>query len=292
MSLRVRNVFTQEIAALMAFRTWNWKSICYTFPGIGNPLAQSRYKWARVFAKVFDFALVYVLKNVDTILAAADTREIEAFVRRTKGQIPASRISQFPTRVDTTYFRPVDRYNARRILRIPQEGPIIVSCGRISSRKGWDLVLEAFRLVLVSHPRARLYFVGDGEDRDTLQKRIAERNMAESVTVTGFQDPSNVILYNSACDVFVSGSHWEGWPIAQLEAVACGATLVSTDVSGAREIIANGENGFVCSSRSPREFADAIAKALLLRGAAATSLVIADRFSVRGLASDLRRLWI
>jgi len=291
MSLGIRNVFTQEIAVILAVRRWGWWSICYTFPGIGNPLTQSRYRWARIFARVFDSVLVRALKGVDTILAAADNREIESFVQRTNGQIPASRISQFPTRVDTAYFRPFDRSDARRNLGIPQEGPIIVSCGRISSRKGWDLVLDAFRLVLSSHPKARLYFVGDGEDRGALEKRIAKWRMAGSVIVTGFQDPSKVVLYNSACDVFVSGSHWEGWPVAQLEALACGAVIVSTDVSGAREIAVNGENGFVCPSRDPREFADAIGKALLLRNTAATSLAIAGRFSISSLAPDLGRLW-
>ncbi len=291
LSLGVRNAFTQAPETLLATVRWGWKSYCFAFPGIQNILNMSRYTWARPLAAAYEKHLARKLRKVDLILAAADAQEIEAFAERVDNILPASRIVSFPTRVDTALFHPVSQPSLRQQLKLPEQAPVIVSCARISRRKGWDLVLSAFRLFVLSHPGAHLVYIGDGEDRMPLEAAIREAGLGQNVSLVGFQPPRTIALYNSTCDVFVNGSHFEGWPVAQLEAIACGAPLVSTDVSGARDLIHNGQNGYLVKDRSPQTFCDAMTAALALPNARAISAHIAQTYAVSNLASSLGSLW-
>jgi glycosyltransferase involved in cell wall biosynthesis len=291
MSLGIRNVFTQAPEALLAIFFWEWKSICFYFAAIENILRMPRYRWAKYFASLYESLLCKALRRVEVILAAADEREIYEFVTRTREAIPTSRIIKFPTRVDTKIFHPYPKDKARELLKLSPDATIVISCARINRRKGWDLVLDAFQIYNEQCPTSQLVFVGDGEDRPVLEEAILKRNLTRCVSITGFQTPSIIALYNSACDMFLNGSHFEGWPIAQLEAIACGATVVSTDVSGTRDLIICGKNGFVVQGRDPRFFAKAMLDATQLTNPSCISVEIADRYAVSGLARDLGKLW-
>lgn len=76
-----------------------------------------------------------------------------------------------------------------------------------------------------------------------------------------------------------------------LEMLACGKAIVSTDVSGANDMIISGHNGFVVKKRNPALFADAIIRAFELKNAEQISLKIAYQYSTKRLAADLGSLW-
>jgi glycosyltransferase involved in cell wall biosynthesis len=291
MSLGVHNAFTQAPETYLSTIQGGWKSYCFAFPGIENILNMSRYKWARPLAMAYEKHLARQLLKANLIIAAADGKEIAAFAQRVDNIIPASRVISFPTRVDTTLFHPVSRPSLRQELNLPDDVPVIVSCARISRRKGWDLVLDAFKIFIRNHAGARLIYIGDGEDRVPLEAAIQEAGLGQNVSLIGFKPPSVIALYNSTCDVFVNGSHFEGWPVAQLEAIACGAPLVSTDVSGARDLIHNGENGYLVMDRSPQSFCDAMTATLALPNARAISAHIAQDYAVSNLAASLGAIW-
>ena len=92
-------------------------------------------------------------------------------------------------------------------------------------------------------------------------------------------------------DLCAVTSHSEGWSLAMLEMLACGKAIVSTDVSGANDMIRSGHNGFVVKERNPSLFADAISKALELKNVREVSLEIAARYSTKTIVSDLGLLW-
>jgi glycosyltransferase involved in cell wall biosynthesis len=254
-------------------------------------LKMARYRWARLFTRLYDAKLFCALKNVDVILACADGRAIEGFARRSKGLLQPERIKQFPTRVDTANFKPLPMHQMRQKLKLDGPGSLIVTCGRINKVKGWDLLIRAFRHFLQIYPRARLVFVGDGEDRPALEKTIREQNLAGSVLLVGFQPPSKVAEYLNAANVVVVGSYEEGWSIAMLEALACGRVVVSTDVSGARDMIIQGRNGFIIPNRDPKCFASAVAQALVIENPNSVSLRIAEKYSLVNLRRDLCQVW-
>ncbi|UCE46363.1 MAG: glycosyltransferase family 4 protein, partial [Phycisphaerales bacterium] len=255
MSLGIRYTFTQSPEMLMAIHSWPWASICYMIPGDANPLKMARYRWARPFTALYDVKLFSALRHADVILACANRPAIESFVRRSKGLLGPEHITQFPTRVDMAVFKPLVVRLTRRKLGLNGPGPLVVTCGRINRVKGWHLLIRAFRDFLRLYPKARLIFVGDGEDRPVLEKAILEQDLAGSVLLVGFQPPCKVVEYLNAANVIVVGSYEEGWSVAMLEAIACGLPVVSTDVSGARDMIVEGQNGFVIPNRDPEHFA-------------------------------------
>jgi glycosyltransferase involved in cell wall biosynthesis len=291
LSLGVRRAFIQAPEALLAVVKWGWESLCYRFPGVGNPLHIARYAYGRLLAGRFDRKLFQALQRVDVILASADEQAIIGLVERSRGSLSRERILQFPTRVDTDLFRPVPIWQARAELGIQTPGPVLVSTGRINRFKGWELLLQSFALLLRSHANARMFFVGDGEDRTNLEDAAARLGLAGLVVVTGFLPALQVAAYINAADLFVVGSYREGWSLAMLEALACGKAIVSTRVSGTSEMISQGQNGIVVGQRDPEAMAAAMEKGLRMPEAVAVSLAIAQKYAITNLRRDLLAAW-
>jgi glycosyltransferase involved in cell wall biosynthesis len=268
LSLGVRRAFCQGHETLLAIAGWPWESLAYDFPGAANPLGISRYPWARPLAAAFDRVFFRALKRADVVLATADKAAIEALCDRSGGRLKPDHVTVWPTRVDTTIFHPGDAIAARRATGLPLEKVLIVTSGRLNWVKGWPLLLEA---LAGSDPGWHLVFVGDGEDRAALLARAAALGVASRVTVTGFKSPGDVARHLQAADVFAMASHHEGFSTSMLEALACGKPIVATAVSSATTIVDDGQTGCIVGSREPRDFAQALGRALALDAVAVRS---------------------
>jgi len=291
LSLGCSHAITQSPESLLAIARWGLGSIVFMFPGVESPLKISRYAFARLIWPLFDKLLFSAVQNADLLLACADEEAISRLVRRSGGRISREKVVQVPTCVDTEEFSPIDGTRARAELGIPASATVFAVNGRIGWFKGWELLLNAFALLLPRLPGAELLFIGDGEDRPRLELAIASRGLGTHVRITGFQKHIEIARYLNASTVIVCGSFAEGWSVAMLEALACGKPLVSTNVSGVNELIVPGQNGFVVPSRDPAEFADAMEKALQLTRAATVSRDIARRYSMTFLGERLENLW-
>ena len=210
---------------------------------------------------------------------------------RSRGRLTRENIVQIPTCVDLSQFGCMAMLDARKSLGLPLDATIFVTNGRIGRFKGWPLLLDAFVEFRRTRPNALLVFIGDGEERPALQAGIKALGLDPYVKVTGYQQPADVSRYLNSADVVVSASLVEGWSVAMLEALACGKPLVSTDVSGVREMIIPGENGFVMESRTPQQFAKSMQDALYLPNAAAVSTSIARRFGIAEIGRRLTAAW-
>jgi glycosyltransferase involved in cell wall biosynthesis len=134
-----------------------------------------------------------------------------------------------PNGVDLTRFRPydaADRAAARDRLGLP-DAPTVVCVGRLAPQKGQSDLLDAWSAVRAGLPGAALALVGDGPDRDALAARAAGE---PGVLLAGARD--DVPDWLAAADVVVVPSRWEGMALAPLEAMACGRSVVATDVTG------------------------------------------------------------
>ena len=117
-----------------------------------------------------------------------------------------------------------------------------VSVGRISPEKGYDRLLHsAYRLVQEGY-KFTLWIIGDGPDRIKLEKKRDELNLM-NVKLLGEQ--VNPHKYTVQADVFVCSSYSEGYSTACTESVMLGVPVISTDVSGATEIIQAANAGCV-----------------------------------------------
>ncbi len=121
------------------------------------------------------------------------------------------------------------------------EVPVILAVGRLMPAKNFPLLLEAFSKLRETRP-ARLIVLGEGKLRPDLEALAKLRGISSDVDFAGFRD--NPLAFMRACDVFVMSSDWEGHPTVLIEAMACGAPIVSTDCrSGPAEILCDGQFG-------------------------------------------------
>ena len=117
----------------------------------------------------------------------------------------------------------------------------ICSCGRLSPEKGYDMAVAAARILRDRGFGFRWYFVGDGDQRDAIERMIAEAGLQDRIVITGFL--TNPYPYVGSCDLFVQPSYEEAQPMAVLEAQLLGRPIVSTDTVGGRTILENGKKG-------------------------------------------------
>ncbi len=137
------------------------------------------------------------------------------------------------------------------------EPPVVLGVGRLTTQKDFPTLLHAFARVRSQRP-ARLLILGEGEKRSELEALAHELGLASDVRLHGYVD--NPYAYMHRCAVFVLSSAYEGLPNALIEAMACGAPVVSTDCpSGPTEILERGRYGCLV----PIGDADAMAQAIL-----------------------------
>jgi glycosyltransferase involved in cell wall biosynthesis len=135
------------------------------------------------------------------------------------------------------------------------EGPVeLVSVGRLAEPKDFATLVEAF--AELDPGAARLRILGDGPGREGLQRQIDDLGVAGSVELVGEVDDVPERLRRA--DVFVLSSRSEGMPMSVLEAMAAGLPVVSSDVGGVHEAVADGETGLLVPPASARELGIAL----------------------------------
>lgn len=119
--------------------------------------------------------------------------------------------------------------------------PVILAVGKFYPQKDFATLLRAFAEVRRGR-KARLVIFGEGRDRAPLEQLADHLGIAADVAMPGFTD--NPYAAMAKADLFVLSSRWEGSPNVLVEAMACGAPVVSTDCpSGPREILVAGKYG-------------------------------------------------
>lgn len=138
--------------------------------------------------------------------------------------------------------------------RVPNR---IVIVSRLVPLKRIDHAIMAMSKVTKIIPDAQLLIYGEGESRDYLQRVIHERNLEGSVRLMGFTDKPLDIL--SSAELSLSTSEYEGSSMSVTESLLCGTPVVSYRYSyGPKDLICNGENGFLVSNGNINELADKI----------------------------------
>lgn len=122
----------------------------------------------------------------------------------------------------------------------------VIAVGRLDYQKGFDRLIEAWALVQ-QNPACcswRLDIFGQGEWQEMLEEMIRERNLGQTAQIN---PPSKQIGEEyAASSILVMSSHYEGFPMVMIEAMACGVPVVSYDFKcGPRDIIREGDNGLI-----------------------------------------------
>ena len=170
----------------------------------------------------------------------------------------------------------------------PLRKPTVVSIGRLSEEKRFDLLLKAFAGLWGRHPDWNLKIFGEGPLRQELEATAQSLGLDPKTTFLGQTDRPQEALRQA--DLYVLSSRFEGFPNALCEAMAAGLPVIATDCpSGPREIIHDGIDGLLVSNGDVRALTDAMDKlvsdkALRHRlGSEATH--ITDRFPMEKIAA-------
>lgn len=151
--------------------------------------------------------------------------------------IPTRLMHPVPNGIDADTFRPRDRPALRRALELPK-GPLLVTVGRLNRQKGFDIALEALSRLAGDHPHVRLLILGDGEQRDSLERLATTLGVRERVLFLGGQPPDRVADYFAASDVFLFPTRrHEAGPIVLLEGMACGLPTIASSIGGNTEVV-------------------------------------------------------
>ncbi|MEK7747170.1 MAG: glycosyltransferase, partial [Elusimicrobiota bacterium] len=172
--------------------------------------------------------------------------------------------------------------------------PLVLSVGNLKPQKNAGDFLKAARKVLAEVPEARFVFVGDGPLRPSLEARAMAEGLAGKVLFPGWRRDVPRLL--AAADVFVLTSLWEGLPRSLVEAMKTGLPGICYDTDGVRDLLRDGENGFLIAQGDWEALAAGIVRLLQdkgLRGrlGKAASESIGPEFDIDGMVRTQEKLY-
>lgn len=221
---------------------------------------------------------------------------------RAKYGVPPFKMAPIFNPVGIKMWRELDRNEIRTKLEILKDTMVVVWHGRIDIyRKGLDILLDAWKIVCqkLKGKDLMLLMVGTGNDTGKLHRRITAMRLNGVRWVDRYLlDREEIKSYLYASDVYVLSSRHEGFPVAPIEAMACGLPVVATDVNGISDIFQGGEvtGGIVVPSGDTRAMAAALVQVLTNKS---TSRKLGERarrrvedcFSLESVGKQLRNFF-
>lgn len=198
------------------------------------------------------YRLTHSLSDVTT-----NVSNIASNVYIEKRAVPKGGIVTVYNGVDFNDFKYSDlaRANIEAELALKPNTKILLAVGRFHHAKNYPNLLKAIKIVKEKSSFSfKLLIAGDGELREEIEKLIDKLDLIEDIILLGRRNDISKLM--SSCDVFVLSSYYEGLPTVLIEAMACQAQVVSTEVSGAKEILK--DNGEIVAINNPEKLAQSI----------------------------------
>jgi glycosyltransferase involved in cell wall biosynthesis len=197
----------------------------------------------------------HVLRQADLILTDADELSRIAI---SAGASPGKILKTYMGIDESVFFPRRSAPDGKR----PGGGARVVSTRNLFPVYNVDMLVDAAPLI-----RAKLdaHFVvcGDGPDRARLEAKVKQLSLERSFIFKGRLDPVGIARELRAADVYVSTSRSDSTSVSLLEAMACGAVPVVTDLPANREWIRDGENGRIARNGDAASLAEAVVETLL-----------------------------
>jgi glycosyltransferase involved in cell wall biosynthesis len=177
-----------------------------------------------------------------------------------QGLFPNKAIEIVPNAVETILPLSVqERIRLRTELVGNPDRPLLIAVGRLTAQKAYADLLVAFNELRQSHPAAALIIVGGGTSRDEIETQITDLNLTGHAFLLGKR--ADVPRLLAASDIFINASHWEGLPVAVLEAMSAGLPVVGTAVGDVPKVVVKG-TGLIVPPKEPQQLASAICSLL------------------------------
>ena len=167
---------------------------------------------------------------------------------------------------------------------LPLEPPTLLCLGRLQRQKGFDLALSALASIIDRFPATHLIIAGDGPERGSLERQVADLNLTGAVDFVGWISPDNVLALIGSVSMVIMPSRYEGLPLVGLEAALMARPIVASRISGLSEIVLHEKTGLLIQPEDTEGLADAIVF-LLAHPEAAVQMGRAGRSRVQELFS-------
>lgn len=187
---------------------------------------------------------------------AAQVREINTRAGRDIPVVPVQNA------IDLTRYTPGSRLDAKRLVGAPLDRPLVLMMANLAAHKGQVTAVHAVRYLRDRGVLVDCWLAG--EDREdgkrfeaSLRTLVQELGVADRVSFLGFRTDGPELL--RAADFFLLPSTHEGLPLSVLEAQASGTLVLASPIPGNREVIADGETGFLIDPQNHEGYAARIA---------------------------------
>lgn len=253
--------------------------------------------FGKVKTNVFKMIERRLAKGTSRIIAISDTQKRELCeIHRI---CPSEKTSVIPLGFDLQPFqnaRLEKRQEQRDALGLDDEVAIAL-IGRLVPVKNHDLLFDALLIALPQLTRkVKVFIVGDGTERSHIESRAGEVNHLYPGTVEMTSWIKDIASFNAAMDIICLTSLNEGTPVSLIEAQAGNVPVISTDVGGVRDIILDGETGYVVERNDASAFASKLVD--LLENEKKRQFMsqngwihVKEKFSYQRLVVDMEKLY-
>jgi PEP-CTERM/exosortase A-associated glycosyltransferase len=210
----------------------------------------------------------WVLRRADAVTTICEGLRQDILVRG----IPAEKVTVIPNAVDIERFPLITDVDAELRRRLGLEGAFVLGfLGSFYGYEGLELAVEAMPLILRELPHAKLLLVGGGREEPRLKEQVARLGLESHVLLVGRVPHGEVDRYYGLVDLLVYPRRSirlteTVTPLKPLEAMAQGRLLIASNVGGHRELIRDGETGFLFAPDSAESLAGAVRRAVAARG--------------------------
>jgi glycosyltransferase involved in cell wall biosynthesis len=197
-----------------------------------------------------------------------------------------------PPPLDHRQFSPAGA-NVRARYGIAQDAPVLVSIGKLTADRGFDLALETFAMVARELPNARYLIIGHGPHQTALESHARDLGIAPSVIFAGYHEDDLAEHYRAADALLFAASGSDAGHRAVLEVMACGVVPVSAPIKGVDALLDGVGAPLVALSATPAALASRTIPILASRDASLRNAVIAhsQQFGYAAAAERLLRAY-
>jgi len=136
----------------------------------------------------------------------------------------------------------------------------VICVGRLSAAKGQHILIDAIAILVEKGRNVRLRIVGDGDDRDSLEKHAHKLNLTDKIIFEGAVNQDKIRELYSNAHIFSIPSFAEGIPVVLMEAMSMEIPCVTTRITGIPELIRDGNDGLLVAPSSAKELSAALEK--------------------------------
>jgi glycosyltransferase involved in cell wall biosynthesis len=164
-------------------------------------------------------------------------------------------IRVIPTGVELARFKNVEKGFLRQRFGIGADETILLFVSRLAHEKNVGFLIESFAAMASKIPDSKLVLVGEGDAEEDLKKQAAEVGLNERIVFAGRLDGPDVVSAYVDADLFVFASTSETQGMVVLESMAAGCPVVAVDAPGVRDVVVEGETGFLLEEGDVEGFA-------------------------------------